>query len=105
MAITGKRDILSDGSTVAGVDNGHGMMKSITGTGCMATTAVAVFRAVESDSLAAATAALVCYGIAGEMAARKSRGPGSFRAALLDAVYRLTPKIIEARAKSLRLRG
>ncbi len=105
VAITGKRDILSDGLVVAGVDNGHEMMKAITGTGCMATTAVAVFCAVESDRLAAATAALVCYGIAGEEAAKNSRGPGSFRAALLDAVYALTPKTIEAKAKALRLRG
>jgi hydroxyethylthiazole kinase len=105
VAITAKRDILSDGLRVAGVDNGHEMMTRITGSGCMATTAVAVFCAVESDRLAAATAALVCYGIAGEEAARLAKGPGSFRAALLDAVYALTPSMIEARAKSLGLRG
>lgn len=105
VAITGRRDILSDGVLVAGVDNGHEMMARITGSGCMATTAVAIFRAVESDSLAAATAALLCYGIAGEEAARVSKGPGSFRAALLDAVYCLTPELIVAKARSLRLRG
>ncbi len=103
VAITGKRDILSDGAQVAGVDNGHEMMKLVTGTGCMSTTVVAVFCAVESDRLAAATAALTCYGIAGQEAARVSRGPGSFRAALLDALYALTPKQVEAAAKVARL--
>ncbi|HUW40294.1 MAG TPA: hydroxyethylthiazole kinase [Rectinemataceae bacterium] len=103
VAITGKRDILSDGATVAGVDNGHEMMKLVTGTGCMSTTVVAIFCAVESDRLAAATAALTCYGIAGQEAARVSRGPGSFRAALLDALYALTPRQVEAAAKVVRL--
>jgi hydroxyethylthiazole kinase len=103
VAITGKRDILSGGETVVGVDNGHEMMKLVTGTGCMATTVVAIFCAVESDRLAAATAALVCYGIAGQEAARSARGPGSFRTALLDSLYALSPAKVEAEARVARL--
>jgi hydroxyethylthiazole kinase len=103
VAITGKRDFLSDRQVVAGVDNGHEMMTLVTGTGCMATAVVAAFRAVESDGLAAATAALVCYGIAGQEAARVARGPGSFRTALIDAIYALTPAQVEAEARSVRL--
>jgi hydroxyethylthiazole kinase len=103
VAITGKRDILSDGGLVAGVDNGHEMMTLVTGTGCMATAAIAAFRAVESDGLAAATAALACYGIAGQEAARSARGPGSFRTALIDALYALTPAQVESEARAVRL--
>jgi hydroxyethylthiazole kinase len=103
VAITGKRDVLSDGEVAAGVDNGHEMMKLVTGTGCMATAVVAIFCAVESDRLAAATAALVCYGIAGQEAARVARGPGSFRAALLDSLYALSPAMVEAEARVARL--
>jgi hydroxyethylthiazole kinase len=103
VAITGKRDILSDGEASTGVDNGHEMMKLVTGTGCMSTTVVAVFCAVEKDRLAAATAALTCYGIAGQEAARVAKGPGSFRVALLDALYSLTPSRIESEAKVVRL--
>lgn len=91
VAITGKRDIISDGRRVLGVDNGHPMLKTITGTGCMATTVVAIFCAVESDYMLATTAALACYGLAAERAARRAKAPGSFRSALLDALYRLTP--------------
>ena len=91
VAITGKRDIISDGARVLGVDNGHAMLKTITGTGCMATTVVAIFCAVESDYLIASAAALACYGLAAQRAARRAKGPGAFRAALLDALYRLTP--------------
>ena len=76
VAITGKRDILSDGTRVLGVDNGHEMLKTITGTGCMATTVVAIFCAVESDRLIAAASALACYGLAAERAARGTPGTG-----------------------------
>jgi hydroxyethylthiazole kinase len=91
VAITGKRDILSDGTRVLGVDNGHEMLKTITGTGCMATTVIAVFCAVESDRLLAAASALAGYGLAAQNAARRARGPGSFREALLDSLYHLKP--------------
>jgi hydroxyethylthiazole kinase len=94
VAITGKRDILSDGTRVLGVDNGHPLLQMVTGTGCMATTVVAVFCAVEKDRLLAATCALACYGLAAERAARAVRGPGSFRTALLDELYRTTPQVL-----------
>ena len=96
VAITGKRDIISDGTRVMGADNGHEMLKVVTGTGCMSTTVVAVFCAVEKDYLTAATAALACYGLAAEKAAEHTKGPGSFRAALLDALYGLTPEQVAA---------
>ena len=96
VAITGKRDIVSNGERTLGVDNGHPMLQTITGSGCMATTAIAIFCAVESDHLIAAAAALACYGLAAQAAARTSRGPGSFRVALLDALYRLTPAQVRA---------
>jgi hydroxyethylthiazole kinase len=103
VAITGKRDIVSDGERTLGVDNGHEMMKVVTGTGCMATTMVAVFNAVEGDRLVATASALACYGIAGEEAARRSKGPGSFRVALLDALYNLTADQMTAGARVVEL--
>ena len=91
VAITGKRDFISDGTRGVGVDNGHEMLKTITGTGCMATTVIAVFCAVEPDRLLATASALAAYGLAAENAARRAHGPGSFREALLDSLYNLTP--------------
>ncbi|NLG83205.1 MAG: hydroxyethylthiazole kinase [Firmicutes bacterium] len=99
VAITGPRDVVSDGERVLLVENGHPLLGSITGTGCMATTAVAVFAAVERDYLVAAAAALAYFGIAGERAAERTSGPGSFKVALLDEVANLTPAILAARAR------
>jgi hydroxyethylthiazole kinase len=92
VAITGKRDRVSDGERVFGVDNGHAWLTTLTGTGCMATTVVAAFAAVEPDRLVAATAGLACFGFAAELAARSAEGPGSFKLLLFDSVFNLSPE-------------
>lgn len=99
VAITGKRDIISDGTRTLGVDNGHRWLTTLTGTGCMATTMVAAFAAVEPDYLVAAAAGLACFGLAAEVAAREARGPGSFKVALFDALYNMTPEELERGAQ------
>jgi hydroxyethylthiazole kinase len=100
VAITGKRDIISDGTRTLGVDNGHRWLTTLTGTGCMATTAIAAFAAVARDDYLAATASgLAAYGLAAELAAPQARGPGTFRAAFLDALYHLTPEQVAEGAR------
>jgi len=91
VAITGARDILSDGKRVLGVDNGHPLLTTNTGTGCMSTAVIGAFCAVEKDSLTAAASALACYGLAAEKAAKEAKGPASFKVALLDSLYNMTP--------------
>jgi len=94
-AVTGKRDIISDGARTLAVDNGHHWLSTITGTGCMATTAIAAFVAVGDDALISAAAGLACFGLAAERAAEAARGPGTFKPALLDALYHLTAEKIQ----------
>ncbi len=105
VAITGARDIISDRERVMAVDNGHPMLKTITGTGCMATTMIAAFAAVEEDYLLAAAGGLVSFGLAAEIAARQAKGPGSFKVALFDALYNLSKQQIVEGAKALFLGG
>jgi hydroxyethylthiazole kinase len=97
--ITGARDFISDGKRVTAVDNKHLMLKTLTGTGCMSTTVIAAFAAVESDYVLAATAGLTCFGLAAELAAPKAVGPGSFKVSLFDSLYNLTPEQIHKGAK------
>ncbi len=103
VAITGRRDVISDGEWVLGVDNGHPMLKTITGSGCMATTMVAAFAAVEGDPVLAAAGGLACYGLAAERAALNARGPASFKVNLLDEVYNLDRESVLAGEKVLAL--
>ncbi|MBX5456377.1 MAG: hydroxyethylthiazole kinase [Thermogemmatispora sp.] len=94
VTITGARDVISDGRRLAYVENGHPLLASITGSGCMATTLVAAFLAVEPDAWKASIAALVALGLAGELAAQKAAGPGTFRSHLIDAVAALDEETI-----------
>jgi hydroxyethylthiazole kinase len=89
VVITGKEDIVTNGKQTYLVGNGHEMMMHVVGTGCMAASVIGAFAAVERDLALAAACALVCYGIAGEIAAGKSAGPASFKEALLDCLYHL----------------
>jgi hydroxyethylthiazole kinase len=101
--ITGARDFISDGRRVTAVDNKHPMLKTFTGTGCMATTMVAAFAAVERDYVLSATAGLTCFGLAAELAAPMARVPGSFKVMLFDSLYNLTAEQILKGAKALYL--
>jgi hydroxyethylthiazole kinase len=97
-AITAQRDVISDGERTVAVDNGHMWLTTLTGTGCMATSMIGCFAAVEEDYLVAAAGALACYGLAAERAAEEAKGPGTFKAALFDALYHLTPEDLESGA-------
>lgn len=95
-AVTGAVDTVTDGTRLALVRNGHAMMSEVTGTGCMATSVVAAYAAVEPDFLLAAASALAVFGLAGEIAARNAHGPGSFHAGLYDAMAGMTEETIRA---------
>jgi hydroxyethylthiazole kinase len=98
-AVTGAVDHVSDGQRVLAVANGDPLLASITGSGCMATAITGCFLAVRADEpLAAAAEALVAFGVAGELAARDAKGPGSFHAALYDALHQLDPATIDTLA-------
>ncbi|GAB5471594.1 MAG: hydroxyethylthiazole kinase [Rhodospirillales bacterium] len=89
VVVTGASDYVTDGSRVARVDNGHHMMARVTATGCALTAFIAAAVAATEDSFEASLHALAAYGIAGEIAAERSAGPGSFRVAFLDALANL----------------
>ena len=66
----------------------------------MATAITGCFLAVRPEApLEAAAEALVAFGVAGEDAATGAKGPGSFHAALYDALYNLDPDTLDSRAK------
>lgn len=99
-AVTGPTDYVSDGKRVIAVWNGHELLATVSGTGCMATAVAGSFLAAKPDApLEAAAEALVAFGVAGEDAARAAKGPGTFHAALYDALYSLDPETLDDRAR------
>jgi hydroxyethylthiazole kinase len=93
--ITGKVDIATDGRQTHLVKNGHPLMTRVVGTGCMATSVIGAFAAVESDLSLAAACALACYGVAAEVAAEKAAGPASFKERLFDCLYNLDRETVD----------
>jgi hydroxyethylthiazole kinase len=89
LAITGPVDLITDGKRTFQVMNGHEMMGHVTGTGCTATVIIGAFLAVDRNPVEAATTGLSYFGLAGEKAAARASGPGSFQIALLDALYEM----------------
>ncbi|MDE8563514.1 hydroxyethylthiazole kinase [Anoxybacillus rupiensis] len=96
VAITGKDDVVTDGATVYVVHNGHSLLTKVTGTGCLVTSVIGAFAAVEKDYAAAATAALVSYGVAAQLAADEAAeyGPGSFQIAFLNQLAKVGAEAI-----------
>ena len=71
------------------------MMSRVTGVGCALSSLAAAACAVEEDALAATSHALAILGLAGELAAAESLGPGSFRTRLIDTLYNLDEETLE----------
>lgn len=97
--MSGESDVITDGQACTFVDNGDPLMSKVTGMGCTATAIAGAFLAVNKNSLLATAHAAVLMGIAGEHAATRSKGPGSFNAAFFDSLYNITLKEIEERIR------
>ena len=99
IGLTGERDLVRDGGRLATIANGHPLMAKVTAMGCAASALVGATLAVEPDAWKAVAAALIVIGVAGEIAAARARGPGSFAMEILDAMYALDRDTLIARAK------
>jgi hydroxyethylthiazole kinase len=99
VAITGETDIATDGERTFRIGNGHPLMTRVTAMGCAESALVAATLSVEPDPLKASAAALLIFGIAGEIAGEAANGPGTFSVHILDALFQLDRAAIHVRAK------
>lgn len=88
--VTGRDDYVSDGEVTYRVSNGTPLLTQVTGTGCLLTSVIGAFLAVEKDYVAASKAALAYYGVAAERAVKITGvdSPGSFQVELLNQLHR-----------------
>lgn len=96
--LSGETDVLSDGERVWCAEGGSGLMRNVTGTGCMLSVLCGAFAAVEKDALAAAALASSFWKLCSRRAEAASQGPGTFRAALMDAAAAITSEEFAAEA-------
>lgn len=99
VAVTGETDFITDGNSTWATPWGHPIMTRVVGTGCALSALVAAFTAQAPNRLNAVAAACAVAGLCGKRAAASSRGPGSFKADFLDALYQLTPETLREQAE------
>lgn len=92
IAITGEKDIVSDGERICIIENGHKMLSKVTGTGCMTASLIGSFSGVTKDYYLASIAGICAMGIAGErsyLSLKDGEGIGTFRIRIFDNIYNL----------------
>jgi hydroxyethylthiazole kinase len=99
VSVSGAADLIVQAGRTIRVANGHPMMTRVTGLGCTASALTGAFAAVNADPFRAAAHAMAVLGIAGEIAAESSPGPGSLQVRLLDALHLLDLPDIERRLR------
>jgi hydroxyethylthiazole kinase len=99
-AVTGEEDKIESQGEDFRLLNGHPLMTRVTATGCAGGAVMAAFTSVGADKALASACGLSVFNIAGEIAASRAAGPGSFVPELLDALYTLSFQDIEIRLKS-----
>ena len=94
IAITGAIDLVADADACYVIRNGRKEMSSITGTGCQLSGVMTAFLAANpGHALAAAAAAVVAMGLAGEIAMEymtDGDGNATYRNRIIDALYHIT---------------
>ena len=100
VCVSGATDFIVHQGKSIGLTNGHPLMGRVTGMGCTASALIGAFCAVKGeDPFEATLSAMALMGIAGEMAAEKSPGPGSLQLHFLDALYAITEEDFQQRLK------
>jgi hydroxyethylthiazole kinase len=99
IGLTGEHDFVCDAKRLATVANGDPLMAKVTAMGCAGSALVAACLAVESDPWKATAAALIAFGVAGEVAATRARGPGSFAVEIVDALHALDRRTLIEKAR------
>jgi hydroxyethylthiazole kinase len=99
VALSGTIDRITDGAKVVAIENGHPLMAWVTAIGCALAALNAAFLAIESDAFIATAAGTLAFGVAGGIAGERATGPGSFPAALIDALYALDKHTLAEKAR------
>lgn len=90
VALTGPVDRVTDGNQFVQLHNGHPWMSQTTAMGCAGTALIAALAACGASPMDAAVSGLMILGVAGEIAASRAEGPGSFVPAFLDTLASLS---------------
>jgi len=98
VVVTGEIDLITDGKREQQVPFGSPLMGKVTTMGCSLNGIVAAF-CVGQPVYEATVAALTYYGLAGQLAAKHCKGPGSFWVEFVDALASLDGDLVSQDAQ------
>ena len=104
-AATAEVDYVSDGKRSYRLSNGNGYMGTVSGTGCMLSSVVGCYVGACGANAEAVASAITAMNVACEYALGNFDAPGTFKPALLDAIYCLDGENLDSKAKIERLRS
>ena len=96
---TGKKDYVSDGKDVYVLTNGSDYQGKVSGTGCMLSSVIGAYVGANGADVMPVMAAITAFNVAAEHAEAQSKGPGSFKASLMDCLYNLESPDMDKEAK------
>lgn len=98
VVLSGKTDVITDGSRVTQVYNQTDLFKLHVGSGDMLSSTIGVFLGTEADPYEAAQMASLTFAVAGQVVANKMEQPlaGSFGPRLIDELYLINKSTVEA---------
>ncbi|BED91840.1 MAG: hydroxyethylthiazole kinase [Candidatus Improbicoccus pseudotrichonymphae] len=102
VAISGAVDVISNGNKIICIKNGHSSLRGLTGTGCMCSSLIgSLCGATKNQNFEATITAMLCMGIAGELAHKntKNLGNGSFHIAIHNSISTMNGKIFKEMAR------
>jgi hydroxyethylthiazole kinase len=97
--VSGALDYVISQQMTVSIANGSPLMRTVTGTGCVAGALAAAFAAVCPDPFRAAVSSSAVTAVAGQLAAEKAAGPGTFQSCFLDSLYSLNADILDSTAR------
>jgi hydroxyethylthiazole kinase len=106
VAISGEKDLVTNGRQILAIENGTSLMTKVTGLGCGLSAVIGAFCAVcEKDIVKACACGFAYYGICGELASSVSKKPGSFYVEFIDSLYSVTKEQLDRNSRIKQLNG
>lgn len=99
VAMTGKKDYVSDGKNVIELLNESDLLPNITGTGCMVGSLIASFAGSQSNHLVSACAGISSMNISAELVESTTKGSYSFKSDLFDQIGKLNSHLFYQNVK------
>jgi hydroxyethylthiazole kinase len=101
IVISGIKDFIINKDSIECCEFGDSIMSKVTGMGCLLSSIIAAFCAVEKNNFTASVKAVTFFGIVGELVANYNNFPASFKINFIDKIYNIQQDEINSKLKKV----